>query len=44
MTIEENLALAYLRSAKGNPFSRISQKDKALFRERLALLLSLIHI
>ena len=27
MTIEENLALAYLRSAKGNPFSRISQKD-----------------
>ena len=37
MTIEENLALAYLRSAKGNPFSRISQKDKALFRERLAL-------
>ena len=38
MTIEENLALAYLRSAKGNPFSRISQKDKALFRERLALL------
>ena len=31
MTIEENLALAYLRSAKGNPFSRISQKDKALF-------------
>ena len=23
---------------RGNPFSRISQKDKALFRERLALL------
>ena len=38
MTIGENLALAYLRSAKGNPFSRISQKDKALFREKLALL------
>ncbi len=38
MTIEENLALAYLRSSKGNPFSRISQRDKALFRERLALL------
>ena len=38
MTIEENLALAYLRSAKGNPFSRISQKDKVFFRERLALL------
>ena len=38
MTIEENLALAYLRSSKGNPFSRISQGDKALFREKLALL------
>ena len=38
MTIGENLALAYLRSAKGNPFSRISQKEKALFREKLALL------
>ena len=38
MTIEENLALAYLRSSKGNPFSRISQKDKVFFRERLALL------
>ena len=38
MTIEENLALAYLRSAKGNPFSRLSKKDRAFFRERLALL------
>ena len=39
MTIEENLALAYLRSAKGtSAFSRISKKDKELFRERLALL------
>ena len=38
MTIGENLALAYLRSAKGNPFSRISQRDKTLFREKLALL------
>ena len=38
MTIGENLALAYLRSAKGNPFSRISQKEKTLFREKLALL------
>lgn len=27
MTIEENLALAYLRAAHGNPFSRISKKD-----------------
>lgn len=39
MTIEENLALAYLRTTKGNaPFSRISQKDKAFFREQLSLL------
>lgn len=39
MTIEENLALAYLRSSEGtSPFSRISKKDKALFREKLALL------
>lgn len=39
MTIEENLALAYLRTAKGaSAFSRISKKDKELFRERLALL------
>ena len=39
MTIEENLALAYLRTVKGtSAFSRISQKDKELFRERLALL------
>ena len=39
MTIEENLALAYLRSSKGKaPFSRISTKDRALFRERLELL------
>ena len=36
MTIEENLALAYLRSSKGKaPFSRISKKDQSLFRERL---------
>ena len=39
MTIEENLALAYLRSAEGKrPFSRISRKEKGLFRERLKLL------
>ena len=39
MTIEENLALAYLRTTKGNaPFSRISKKDKAFFREQLSLL------
>ena len=40
MTIEENLALAYLRVAKGrgNIFSRISQKQKNIFRERLAQL------
>ena len=39
MTIEENLALAYLRSSKAkNPFSRISRKEKEEFRERLRLL------
>ena len=39
MTIEENLALAYLRTAKGkSPFSRISKKDKDAFRQRLSLL------
>lgn len=39
MTIEENLALAYLRASKGKaPFSRISKKDKELFAEKLALL------
>lgn len=39
MTIEENLALAYLRASKGTaPFSRISKKDKDFFREQLALL------
>lgn len=39
MTIEENLALAYLRSSKGTfPFSRINKKDQELFRERLRLL------
>ena len=40
MTIEENLALAYLRAgtAPNAIFSRISHKDKAFFREKLALL------
>ncbi len=40
MTIEENLALAYLRTAKHQNafFSRISKADKELFRERLSLL------
>ena len=39
MTIEENLALAYLRSAQGKaPFSRITKKDKELFAEKLKLL------
>lgn len=39
MTIEENLALAYLRTSRGNaPFSRISKKDKDFFREQLSLL------
>ena len=39
MTIEENLALAYLRSAQGKaPFSRITKKDKEFFSEKLKLL------
>lgn len=39
MTIEENMALAFLRTAKGtSPFSRITKKDKEFFREKLALL------
>ncbi len=39
MTIEENLALAYLRTSKGKaPFSRVSKKEKAFFRDQLALL------
>ncbi|MCI8429803.1 MAG: ATP-binding cassette domain-containing protein [Lachnospiraceae bacterium] len=39
MTIEENLALAYLRASKGSiPFSRISKKDKDFFQEQLSLL------
>ncbi len=39
LTIEENLALAYLRSSEGTaPLSRLRKKDKALFAERLKLL------
>ena len=39
MTIEENLALAYSRSAgNSNPFSRVSKKEKAFFAQRLELL------
>ena len=40
MTIEENLALAYLRTAKHQKafFSRVSKADKAFFREQLAKL------
>ncbi len=40
MTIEENMALAYLRAsnAGGRMFSRISAADKAKFRERLSML------
>ncbi len=39
MTIEENLAIAYLRASKNKGFfSRISKKEQTLFRERLALL------
>ena len=39
MTIEENLALAYLRaSRKQSPFSMVTSKDRADFREKLAQL------
>ena len=39
MTIEENLALAYMRaSSHTSPFSMISRADRADFRERLAQL------
>lgn len=39
MTIEENLALAYLRaSKKKSVFSRVSNAEREMFRERLALL------
>ena len=39
MTIEENLALAYMRaSSHTSPFSMISKADRADFRERLAQL------
>lgn len=37
MTIAENLALAYLRaSERKSPFSRVSEADRRLFREKLA--------
>ena len=40
MSIEENLALAYLWASggRGRIFSRVSKKEKELFREKLALL------
>ena len=40
MTIEENMALAYLRAGKSQRayFSRVSRKDKELFREQLSRL------
>ncbi|MBR2066707.1 MAG: ATP-binding cassette domain-containing protein [Solobacterium sp.] len=39
MTIEENLALAYLRAGqKTASFSRISKKDEEYFREKLSML------
>jgi len=39
MTIEENLSLAYLRTAKHrSPLGIVSGKDRAYFRERLAAL------
>lgn len=39
MTIEENLALAYMRAAHGHsPFSMVSSRDRRDFRERLAQL------
>ena len=39
MTIEENLALAYMRASSGtNPFSVISKADRSEFRQRLSQL------
>lgn len=39
MTIEENLALAYLRTARTrSPFGTVGKKDRAFFREHLAAL------
>ena len=40
MTIEENMALAYLRASTASHafFSRISNKEKQMFREQLSLL------
>ena len=39
MTIEENLALAYMRaSSHTSPFSMISKKDRSDFREKLSML------
>lgn len=40
MTIEENLALAYLRTTKGRSsvFSRTTREQRKMFQERLALL------
>ena len=39
MTIEENLALAYMRASAGtSPFSMISRSDRKDFRERLSQL------
>lgn len=40
MTIEENLAIAYLRASTPHHafFSRVTKKDKELFREHLSLL------
>ena len=40
MTIEENLSLAYLRTAKNQNafFARVGKKDRDFFREQLAML------
>jgi len=39
MTIEENMALAYMRASEAHsPFSMISRKDRMGFRDRLAML------
>lgn len=39
MTIEENLALAYMRASSGtNPFSVVSKADRSEFRQRLSQL------
>ena len=42
MTIEENLALAYLRASHGSPFRRITPRDRELFRSLTLLMATMV--